>query len=111
MKKYFIYTGDYISGKSFLKRILLQQLITLILGVGIYFQAVTIYSRSRSLGISSLLSFILSLYSIISITLTIIIILFTWIPVIEIVNIDGIYFPIINLPFLYLLFKNGKESI
>lgn len=109
MKKYFIYTGDYISGKSFLKRILLQQLITLIFGIGIYFQAVTIYSRSRSLGISSLLSFILSLYSIISITITIIIILFTWIPVIEIVNIDGIYFPIINLPFLYILFKSGKN--
>ena len=110
MKKYFIYTGEYVSGRSFFYRFIFQQLLTFF-GIGLYFQIVTFYSRSRSLGISILLSFILSLYSTISFTLTVTIIFFTLIPMIEMVNIDGIYFPIINLPFLYLLFKNGKESI
>lgn len=111
MKKYFIYTGDYISGKSFLKRILLQQLITLIFGIGIYFQAVTIYSRSRSLGISRLYSYVHSLYSTFILFFTITITLLTWTQIIEsFIDIDEIYLLIINLPFLYILFKSGKNS-
>tara|TARA_B100000674_G_scaffold85188_1_gene59056 strand:+ start:3128 stop:3628 length:501 start_codon:yes stop_codon:yes gene_type:complete len=49
MKKYFIYTGEYISGGRYWIRMLLQYFTVAFFGLGFYLQAITMYTRARSL--------------------------------------------------------------
>ena len=105
---YFFYNGSYISGNKYGFRKLLQWFLILLFGLGFYLRFVTTYTRSRSLNISIIGSFLFSIYSFIIDFYVIMII-----PIntkFELVSDDMFWVIIIPvLPMAYLLFADGKS--
>lgn len=105
---YFFYNGSYISGNKYWFRKLLQWFLILLFGLGFYLRFVTTYTRSRSLNISIIGSFLFSIYSFIIDFYVIMII-----PIntkFELVSDDMFWVIIIPvLPMAYLSFADGKS--
>ena len=105
---YFFYNGSYISGDKYWFRKLLQWPL-IFLYIGLYLRVVTTYTRSRSLNISIIGSFLFSIYSFIIDFYIIAIIPFN--AKFELVSDDMFWVFIIPvLPMTYLLFADGKST-
>ena len=104
---YFFYNSSYISGDKYWFRKLLQWPL-IFLYIGLYLRVVTTYTRSRSLNISIIGSFLFSIYSFIIDFYIIAIIPFN--AKFELVSDDMFWVFIIPvLPMTYLLFADGKS--
>ena len=61
LSKYFSFQNEYISGGTYWLRVFLQQLLTVLFGLGLYLIAVTVYKRAKSLQCSDGVSIFLAL--------------------------------------------------
>ena len=106
MKKYFTYSDEYISGPVYFGRNILNGILIPVFGLGIYLYGLTAYKRAKSLGFSS------SDASIFAVATPLLLFVSVFIR-----EIDRFSFAITIsaliplLPHLYLLFKNGKNTM
>lgn len=110
IKNYFKFNNEYITGFSYLNRMLVSVFTSIIFGLGILLMLSTIYKRSKSLGYTKTLSIINCIIIPISFILNVTIseterkfgvsddILMTIIPL------------VLSIPHMILLFKNGKRK-
>ena len=102
MKKYFLYTGEYISGWRYWFRTLLQTFLVYVFGLGLYLWAVTSFTRAKSLGISDGGAWAFAIFTPMS-----------WIFAVVLAAAEdpslSFIAIILNVPHWYLWFKNGKQ--
>ena len=102
MKKYFLYTGEYISGWRYWLRTLLQTFLVYVFGLGLYLWAVTSFTRAKSLGISDGGAWAFAIFTPLS-----------WIFAVVLASAQdpslSFIAIILNVPHWYLWFKNGKQ--
>ncbi len=111
MENYFKYTGDYISGTNYWFRSMLQGFLTLFFGLGLYLQAVTAFTRAKSLKYNDTQCWLFAL----SVPVTVIIALLMNV-LIHTPNAEpgvGILFLVVamNIPHWILMFKNGTPPV
>jgi hypothetical protein len=110
---YFTFNNEYLTGISYLNRIIIGWITSIIFGVGLYLMLTTAYKRSKSLGYGNNFSVIIS---ILIPSLFIITLFLNFLEKTELEQSDeNIYKSILirlllGLPHMILLFKNGTRK-
>jgi hypothetical protein len=103
---YFYFNNEYISGQSYLNRMLVGSMTTLIFGLGILLMLSAIYKRSKSLKFGNKLTII----NCVTITTTILSSYFITLISSEVLKLYLVMLLIILIPHFILIFKNGKRD-
>jgi hypothetical protein len=110
---YFTFNNEYLNGISYLNRMIISSVTSIIFGIGIYLMLTTIFKRSKSLGFSNVISIVFC------VTIPTMFLLNFVLIFIENSNSDfsdnniftSILFRLLfGLPHLVLLFKNGTRK-